>query len=251
MISKVVFVIQARSGSTRLPKKVLRDFYEGKTILDIILTKMIEHFGKESIVLATSVAIEDNAIEVIGTNYGVRVFRGSESNVLSRFLGAAKQFDINRIVRVCADNPFLSMEFLRILVDSAVERDADYVSFKMSNGRPTILSHIGLFAEYVSRDCLEKVSDSTQESVFLEHVTNYVYSRPQDFNVVLLDLPDYVSNENNIRLTCDTQEDFELLQEIYRTLKGEEIEVSELLHKIKANQYWIDQMKMEINKNKK
>ena len=111
------FIIQARSASTRLPGKILIPFYNNETILDIQLKNISKSFPGALVIIATSTNKADDVIVAkYATDNRFTIFRGDENNVLKRFIDAAKQFEIEHIVRICSDNPFLSMSYLKELV---------------------------------------------------------------------------------------------------------------------------------------
>ena len=93
-------VIQARSGSTRLPNKMNLTFYKNDTILDIIIKGLLEIFDKSQIILATTENVKDDLIVNTGNKYGVHVFKGNEHNVLDRFINAAIFHGAKKIIIV-------------------------------------------------------------------------------------------------------------------------------------------------------
>src|ERR1700722_5916822 len=119
MNSDFSFIIQARSGSKRLPNKILLPFYNNETILDIQIDNLLKYFPESSIILATTINKADDVVEEkYAGNSRLKIYRGEEDNVLKRFIGAAKAFKVQHIVRVCADNPFLSMAYCKAMVDT-------------------------------------------------------------------------------------------------------------------------------------
>lgn len=210
-------IVQARMGSSRLPGKVALPFLGGRTMLEIILDRL-EPSGLPRLV-ATSLLPQDDKIVAIANQAGVPVFRGDADDVLSRFLEAGKSMGFSRVIRVCADSPFLSPLLLDKLVEAGCRRpDADYVSFTWE-GKPTILSHLGLFAEWVSLPALGKVAESTIETIFREHVTNFLYYNSNTFHLEWLPTPKDFMPPSNCRLTVDTMADFTLCQTIYEDLQ--------------------------------
>jgi spore coat polysaccharide biosynthesis protein SpsF (cytidylyltransferase family) len=251
MSNRYAFIIQARSGSTRLPNKILLPFYEHKTILDLQLENIRESFPDVLIILATTVNKADDVIADKYTKWnGVNVYRGDENNVLKRFIDAAKSFGVENIVRICSDNPFLSMSYCTFMIDEYFKARADYVSFSFNNGTPAIRSHSGLFAEMVSLKALEKVMQSTTEALFMEHVTNYIYSHSGDFKLEFIPVPKFIDNYiDKLRLTIDTQVDFINLQKLYlAVLKkyGYKFTVEQLMAEVEANTELVKLMSEQI-----
>lgn len=208
--------IQARTGSTRLPNKILLPFYQGKSILDILLENLLDYKNQYKLILCTSTEKGDDVLENYATKHNVLCFRGSEHNVLDRFVQAADELGAKNIVRVCADNPFLDKEGISYLVSRFKDRgEIDYCSFKNKNGLPVIKTHIGLFAEVVKVKALKQVLEQTTENLFLEHVTNFIYGHPNKFKVDLYPLPAEVLNNEFLRFTVDDQDDFDNLSLLY------------------------------------
>ncbi len=242
-------VIQARTGSTRLPDKMILPFDEDKGIFEILLEKITEKYPNYPFFLATTTNENDDILVQIAQKYKVQIYRGSENNVLSRFVAVGSKFGFENLVRICADNPFLEVDHIQQLIEQIAFGEYDYVSYKNENNLPVIKTHLGLFTEAVSLTALQKVQLLTGQSVYLEHVTNYIYEHPEIFKIKLLDLPDYIKNNNGIRLTLDTAEDFELEKELYAKYKNKS--VKELVSIIKNDKKILNLMQKQIAQNEK
>lgn len=220
-INRLGIIIQARMQSTRLPGKVLMPFYGSKTILEIIIERILWALPYSKIVVATSTNSVDDAIVLMCDKIKIDCIRGSETDVLDRFIRAAQYFSFERIVRVCADNPFLDGQSIKYLIDQAINDSFDYVSFVSHRGVPSIKTHWGLFAELITLKALLKVMTLTSENLYHEHVTNFIYENPDKFRILLIKAPDNLIAQNDLRLTVDTQEDFELAQYVYSVMRRE------------------------------
>ena len=126
-------IIQARLGSTRLPRKILKEFYSGKTLLETVISNLQKVAGAK-IIVATSVNPNNDELESFLKERGITVFRGSEDDVLSRFIGAAKDNKVDGIVRICSDNPFLDWHGVAALIEKAKTSDAEMVKTLISYG---------------------------------------------------------------------------------------------------------------------
>ncbi len=207
--SNIGIIIQARIGSTRLPGKILRPFYKDKTILDIII-ETLEQFGIK-LILAFPFGSENN---ILAEKYGLKIiFRGSEENVLERIIKAAEFNNVDTIIRVCADNPFLDFGLLHDLLIK-MDDETDYLSYKINN-IPAIKTHFGFFSEVVCLKTLKDIASRTQEKLYREHVTNYIYSHERLYKIKWITAPDKILKNNSIRLTIDTIDDFITAKEIY------------------------------------
>src|ERR1041385_483111 len=123
---RVVAVIQARMGSTRLPGKVLKPI-AGKPLLWHIVHRLQRSQLIERIAITTSTHPRDEAIVEFGREPGIPVVRGPEDDVLPRFARAAELLDADVIVRVSSDAPFIDAGFVDHLIASLLEQNGDYV----------------------------------------------------------------------------------------------------------------------------
>lgn len=214
-----------------MPSKILRPFTaDGRRIIDIIID------GARAtglpVVVATTVNPADDIIAQAARNGGAECFRGPEEDVLSRFTGAADAFGIDRMVRVCSDNPFLDFTSVHPLLEAQRATGADYTAYAWPDRRPTIQSHIGLFPELVTTDALRRAAAVANESLWREHVTIYLYTHPEEFTLRLLDMPRPLSTRTDLRLTLDTPSDFALLSDLYALWEAEKSHGTETLLRI-------------------
>jgi spore coat polysaccharide biosynthesis protein SpsF len=213
---KFGIIIQARLGSTRLPNKITKPFSGDESILDIVIKKFKNNTFGFPVILATSENPKDAQLEHYANKHNIMFFRGEEHDVLKRFIDAAHFFRLNQIVRVCADNPFLDLKGFESLVNERKSAEGiDYIAFRNDFGVPSIKTHWGVFTEIVSVAALSRVVETTSESSYHEHVTNYIYGHPEEFDVKLVDAPPVIFKRDDIRLTIDTASDFETLQKLY------------------------------------
>lgn len=224
-MSNLKYILQVRSGSTRLPQKMQMPFSDGKTIPELIISKLIASgIQKENIIIATTINSLDDSLANYLSNLGCIVYRGDENNVLNRFIHAAKFYNATHVVRICADNPFLNIGFLNNMVSLASDGNFDYISYQMQNGTPAIKTHYGLFCEFVSLSALEKIASLSTASLDTEHVTPFIYNNPDQFSIKMLSIPLRLQENDWIRLTIDTREDFELAQSIYSKVIADDYE---------------------------
>jgi len=193
-------IIQARTGSTRLPGKVVKKI-GNKTVLEILLcrVKNLKFFNK--LIVATTTKREDDIIETISLQNAVQIFRGSEENVLDRYYQAAKEYNADIIVRITADNPLVSLDLIAFQVDHLIKHDCDYVSSK------GII--IGTGSEVFNFRSLKRSWELGKEKYHIEHVTPYIYENKESFKVKYVS-PIKALEREDIRLTIDTKEDFRL-----------------------------------------
>lgn len=245
------FFIQARTGSTRLPRKVLLPFYENQSILEIIINRLKSKFRSIPIVVCTSTADNDNIIEQFCKINGVDCFRGDETNVLNRFIAAASFYKATSITRICADNPFLDMNFLENLLNFQKEiEDADYWSYKSGTGFPVIRTHFGFFAEIVTLKALKRVQLMTDDELYFEHVTNFIYEN-SEFKTQLQLVPNFLIARSDLRFTIDDKNDFIVAKKIYEHYIKINCNLEKTISYVDDNPHLIAQMKANINRYSK
>ncbi|MGC6470080.1 MAG: cytidylyltransferase domain-containing protein [Flavobacteriales bacterium] len=244
---KIGIIIQARSGSQRLPNKILKPFYQTDTILDIQIKKLKQL--SLPIVVATTKSESDSKIVDIAKKHNVLYFTGSENNVLSRFIDTAQKYQFTHLVRICSDNPFLSLKFVKELIPFANQK-YDYVSHYI-NEHPSIITHWGIFGELVSLKSLQSIENKTNNSLYLEHVTNYIHTHPKLYSIKQLAVTDSIRASKNIRLTVDTESDFLEMKKLYQNYFNnfDDFEVDKLLTLI--DPILLKQMQKSIANNSK
>lgn len=214
-------IVQARMGSTRLPGKILKQFYGGKTLLETLLETLHKVQGSK-VIVATSVNENNDQLEKFLTEKGELVFRGSENDVLDRFIKAAEANGVDGIVRICSDNPFMDWHGIAQLVEKAKASDADYIGFRI-NDKPSILTHFGFWGEFVRLSALKRVADTTEEGTPAhEHVTYHIYNHPDEYKCEWILCPDFLQGRDDIRLTIDTPEDLINALKVYSDLKAQD-----------------------------
>jgi len=250
----IYFIVQARVGSSRLPNKILLPFHNGRSILELMIEKL-QQIKNTGIVIATSENPDCDPIERIASDKGVLCFRGEETDVLQRFIDAAEKFHIRQLIRVCSDNPFLDLQGLRTLAEFAAssDRPVDYASFHI-NETPSILTHYGFWTEYTTLEALLKVKElAGNDHYYHEHLTSYLYTHPDLFQLHWLDVPKAILTHQDIRLTIDTEEDFHTAQAIYNAVceQNPYPTLDELIAYLDQHQSIYQTMKEQIDKNSK
>lgn len=212
-------IIQARMGSTRLPGKILLPFYGNDTILSIILKKL--HKVKNAkVIVATSENSNNDVLENYLLARNELIYRGSENDVLNRFISAAETHNVDGVIRICSDNPFLDYDGIEELANKARQSDADYIGFRVNN-TPSIKTHFGFWGEYVRLDALKRVAKDTEiNSAAHEHVTIHIYTHPEEYKCEWIECPIYLQGRDDIRLTIDTAEDLINAKKVYVDLNA-------------------------------
>jgi spore coat polysaccharide biosynthesis protein SpsF len=206
-----IIIVQARMGSTRLPGKSLMKFYKDYTIIDFVLLRCMKSILASKVILATSENSDCDLLVERAEELGCEVVRGDENDVLSRFITAIEIYNPDNIVRVCADNPFISWEEVDKLIFFFNNNNFDYASNSNIEicGLPD-----GFGAEIVAADILNKFYNKCSNSQ-KEHVTKYILENSDKFKI------GYLKADNEllfprIKLDIDTVEDFHKIQDLYK-----------------------------------
>ena len=207
---RVVAIIQARMGSTRLPGKTLTEIC-GKPLLQHIIERIQHCEFIDDIVVATTENKEDYAIIKLSDKLGVKSFTGSENDVLDRFYQCAKKFDADIVVRVTADDPFKDPDVIdRAVKELISDKGLDYVSNTIKPTYPE-----GIDIEVITLKALERAWKEADKKSEREHVTPYIWNNPEIFRVSNFEND---INLSNLRWTLDTPQDLEFTRDIYKRL---------------------------------
>lgn len=194
-------IIQARMGSQRFPGKMTVAL-NGIPLIRWVLHRVKRSRLADAIVLATAETPDNLPLVREADDCGISVYQGSEYNVLGRFLGAAQSVDAQTVVRVCADNPFVSPEEIDRLIEFFQTRDLDYAYNHVPT--PYYRAPDGLGAEITSYSILQRVDALTSDQRDREHVTIYIREHPELFRLSPTpSIPELIEHEHE-RLDIDT-----------------------------------------------
>ena len=206
---KVLAIIQARMGSTRLPGKVLRDL-GGETVLSRVLSRVQRMRRIHEIIVATTEKSEDDAIAEAARRNGAAVFRGSEEDVLDRYYRATCSCQAEVVVRITADCPLIDPELSDQVTQRFLTERPDYASNVLNRTYPR-----GLDTEVMSATALERAWQTASEPYQRTHVTPYLYQHPESFKLLSVTGD---ADHSRHRWTLDTPEDLQFLQAVYARL---------------------------------
>lgn len=202
---KVVGIIQARMGSTRLPGKVLRPL-AGEPMLARCVRRLLHSRTLDQVVVATTTGEDDDAIVDLCRARGWPWFRGECEDVLDRYYRAARQFGAGVVVRVTSDCPLLGPWVVDQVVSALGSADL------ASNVIPRHTWPRGLDAEAVRMDALERAWREDTNPATREHVTLYIKRHPELFRLVGVNNDEDLSQ---MRWTVDTPEDYAFASRVY------------------------------------
>ncbi|MCY8120297.1 spore coat protein [Bacillus spizizenii] len=230
-MNEILFIIQARMGSTRLPGKVLHRLGSNR-LLDMIVHRVRQSAfyqkDRDNLVIATSDKETDDILEAHCVKHGFRVFRGSEERVLDRFVKVIEAVKPTVVIRLTGENPFVDPELLDMMIQAHLDQGADYTYI--------LNTPLGICGEAVSAKLLTDISRiQGLEDQYQEHVTLYVRDHPDLYHVQFLEAPEQFRGPQ-YRLTIDTKEDYESIKALYQKAGDRpDVSASELISLLNRN----------------
>lgn len=223
---KTLAIIQARMGSSRLPGKVLKPLGDVDVLTyDIERCRAIQ--GVSDVIIATSLLPQDDEIVSWCKAHQVKYFRGSEEDVLDRYVQCAKIYKPDYIMRVTSDCPLVDYEMAAEMI-KLMERERKDIML-LDGKLPR-----GLAVELISYEALLCIHESGQESRHREHVTYYAYEYKEQFDTVTYKIPAN-RQEPHFRITLDTEEDYVLITEIVKEFNNPLVSSVEVIKFLKQH----------------
>lgn len=204
---KVGYLVTARLKSTRLPRKLLLEI-KGKSVISHMLDRLKLANNVDEIIICTSTEDQDRPLGELARENNVKCFFGNPDDVLTRLLGAADEFNLDYILNITADCPFVDPFYADKIVEEYLETNADLI-------RQFDLPH-GVFSYGIKVEALRKVvelKDSSDTEVWGRYFTDTGL-----FNVVDLNVNDKHHNRPGLRMTLDYPEDLEFFKAVFDVL---------------------------------
>lgn len=229
MKKTVIAIIQAHMGSTRLPGKVMLDLC-GEPALYRMIERVRQSRLLDDIVIATSTLPCDDQIVDKCKQWGVHTYRGSDSDVLSRYWGAAQTYPADVYVRMTSDCPLMTPRELDSNIEFFLSHDYRYVGSDRVDGPRTYPMGIG--AEVFTAELLQEAAEKATEGYEHEHVTPYMYWKQDS-----LGANPYKEDASKYRITLDTPEDYAVIKAVYEALyqPGNTFTLEDILGYLKAH----------------
>jgi spore coat polysaccharide biosynthesis protein SpsF len=210
--NRVVASIEARMGSSRLPGKVLVDV-GGVPSLTRLVRRLRQAKKLDGIVLATSTAPADDALEAWATSEGVPVHRGSEDDVLQRVVHAQKSQGSDIVVEITGDCTLIDPGIIDMGVESFLENECDVVCNVAKPSYP-----MGTATQVFRLSALEEVERTIQDPAVREHVSLHFYEHPEKYRILHLFAPPRW-RDPTLRIQLDYEEDLHFIREVYARLE--------------------------------
>ena len=235
VMPKISVIIQARMGSTRLPKKILKKI-GNKTILQYVIDQVISSKLVDEIIIATTHLKEDEIIIKFCKKNNIKWFSGSTSDLLDRYYKCAKKYSCEIIVRITSDCPLIDPSVIDTAINKFLQNSYDYVSnnIDMINGKwenATCNYPQGMTVEITNINTLTKAWKNATKFSEREHVFPYVQFNPKKFRI------SNIKNKTKfdmIRCTIDQNQDLIFLRKLVNLLpKRRPIHIKDILKIVK------------------
>jgi len=211
MDKKIVAIIQARMGSTRLPGKSMEDL-AGKPLVWRFLERVKRAKKLDEIILATTTKPEDDVLVGVAEDIGVKTFRGSENDLVDRYYQAAKLHKADFVVRACADDPVIEPGEIDRIIEEHLKGENDFSSNTHNiNGN---MYPDGLGCEVMSFETLEELWRVTEDPSHREHPHTYFYDNPDKYTIGTIQCPEAFRRPDLV-LDVNTPDELAYLRAIF------------------------------------
>ena len=211
---KIVTVIQARTGSTRLPNKILFNA-AGKALLLHIVERIKKAKNSGRVVVATTSDNEDDIIEKLCEDNNIEIYRGHPTDLLDRHYRAALKYDADIVIKIPSDCPLIDPHIIDNVVSFFLE-NIDSFDF-VSNLRPPTYPD-GNDVEVMSMDTLRYIWKEAKKDYEREHTTPFIWSHPEIFEIGNVTWNTGFDFSKSHRWTLDYEEDYTFIRMIYEEL---------------------------------
>ena len=232
MDNKVLTLVAVRLKSARLPRKALADLH-GEPLI-IRLTERVRGAKiPAEVIWCTSTNNQDDPLEQLASERGITCFRGSKLDVMSRFIEVADQKDASTVVRITGDNPLTDPVMMDTMIKAHLKKKAEYT---YTDDLP-----VGTRPEIINVKMLKRCHKLLQDPNASEYMT-WMLNRPEHFKTLQFLVPDQKLKRPEISLTVDTENDLDVVREIYEKFEGDPPVLQHIIS-------WLDLNPELINKN--
>ena len=226
----VGIIVQTRTGSTRLPGKVMMKADDKLLMVDYVINQLKHSKLHDEIVIATTDLKQDDVIFDYVTNRNIPCFRGDEKNVLERHYQCAKKYAFSTIVRIPSDKPLIDPTIVDSVIEKFQSDSYDYISnfaVDVNDNNRFIPSYpSGTEVEIFSFTALETAWKNATSEHDKEHVTPYIYSNLEKFNILTLKSEKDLSQ---FRWALDYENDLKLIRIIISKIQKRPILMNDIL----------------------
>lgn len=225
MSADTLILVAVRLKSSRLPKKAVLDL-SGEPLIYRLHERINRSQLADRIVWCTSDNQQDDPLEKLAKQRGIDIYRGSEKDVMSRFIEVAEMFNATTVVRVTGDNPLTDPEMMDYMIDLHRKNGAEY---SYTEDLP-----VGTRPEIIDVSMLNRIYSKLNDPESSEYMT-YMLNRPDKVNTLCVSSDNPIVRRSELRLTVDTAKDLELMRKIYNHFDGVPPKLSDVIIWLDSN----------------
>ena len=232
MDHKVLTLIAVRLKSSRLPRKALADL-SGESLIIRLTERVQQATIPTEVIWCTSTHSQDDPLEKLASEHGIFCFRGSELDVMSRFINVAEQRKASTLVRVTGDNPLTDPIMMDVMIQAHLKKGVEYT---FTEDLP-----VGTRPEIIDLDMLKRCHQLLQDPDSSEYMT-WMLNRPDQFRTLKISANLLEIKRPEIILTVDVEDDLRVVRSIYENFNGNPPKLQEII-------LWLDLNPGFIKKN--
>jgi spore coat polysaccharide biosynthesis protein SpsF len=215
-------IVEARPASDLRKGNVARRL-GGKPLLEWVVRRLTDCQRLDQVIVLVGCGLDEQFVsELVPPD--VPVFAGPGPDMLARYQAALQAYPAESLIRIGADSPFVDPVLVDRLVNTADEHpECDYIGYCRRDGLRAILSRVGIFAEWCRSTALLRAGREVSSAVDRQEPLHYLVSHPETFAVRLIPAPPGLDRDD-VRLTVDSEEDWEHVQTIYEALGPEALD---------------------------
>lgn len=210
---RIAVIVAVRMKSSRLKQKAILPI-QGMSSIERCMDNCLKFPYVDEVILATSTLEEDAVLRDHTLGGKVKFWQGDPEDVISRYLGACRAYDIDVVVRLTGDSPVVSPEIGKIVIESHFQSGTDFTEVV----KPTIGTH----SQVYNVEALNRVIQLVGRAEYSEHMTLYMTNNPHLFKINYVNLPEELMRD--YRLTLDYPEDLEMFNELFKKLAEQNLD---------------------------
>jgi len=219
-------IIQARTASTRFPKKILNKIDEMHTVLEFLIKQLKNSRKIDKIVIATTCSNDDEKIIELCKQLDLDFFQGDENDLVDRYYKCAKKFNFENIIRITSDCPLMDPYLVDEGIDKFLEEGCDYLTNSTGSFPHGVDFSIFKFS------VLEKTWKNAHLLSEKEHIIPYMEKNESNFNTIFIKND---SDHSKFRITLDWPDDLELLRTIVSRIDNRPILIQDVVKLLDNN----------------
>ena len=206
-------LIQARVGSSRYPKKILKKI-DHRSVIEYMIDQILKIFPKDKIIINTTNSKNEKTLINKIKKRGINFFQGSELNVLNRYVNCAKKYNVKNIIHLTSDCPLVDTKLILKMKKIFTKKNLDYLANTYPPNKSTYPD--GTDIEIYRYKSLLKLQRLTNKKEDKEHVTNFFWKNKKIFKTMIVKNK---INLSNFKYSIDYKNEITLVKKILKIIK--------------------------------